>query len=85
MAFGTGPVPRVDKITGPGNIYVTLAKKEVYGYVDIDMIAGPSEIVVVADKSANQGMWLRIYCPRQSTIPWLHLFLSPTMRNCLKA
>ncbi len=53
MAFGTGPVPRVDKITGPGNIYVTLAKKEVYGYVDIDMIAGPSEIVVVADKSAN--------------------------------
>lgn len=53
MAFGIDPIPKVDKITGPGNIYVTLAKKEVYGYVDIDMIAGPSEVVVVADSSAN--------------------------------
>ena len=55
MAFGITPVPKVDKITGPGNIYVTLAKKEVYGYVDIDMIAGPSEVVVVADSSANKA------------------------------
>ncbi|HZJ57766.1 MAG TPA: histidinol dehydrogenase [Clostridia bacterium] len=54
MAFGIEPVPKVDKITGPGNIYVTLAKKEVYGYVDIDMIAGPSEVVVIADSSANR-------------------------------
>ena len=53
MAFGIDTIPKVDKITGPGNIYVTLAKKEVYGYVGIDMIAGPSEVVVVADESAN--------------------------------
>lgn len=53
FAFGTMSVPRVDKITGPGNIYVTMAKREVYGYVGIDMLAGPSEILVIADKSAN--------------------------------
>ena len=53
MAFGTETIPRVDKITGPGNIFVTLAKKEVYGHVDIDMLAGPSEILIVADKTAD--------------------------------
>ena len=53
LAYGTGTIPRVDKITGPGNIYVTLAKKEVYGIVDIDMIAGPSEVLVIADAGAN--------------------------------
>lgn len=53
LAFGVDSIAPVDKITGPGNIYVTLAKKEVYGYVDIDMIAGPSEIVVLADSSAK--------------------------------
>ena len=53
MAFGTETVPRVDKITGPGSIFVTLAKKEVYGHVDIDMLAGPSEILIVADKTAD--------------------------------
>ena len=53
MAFGTETVLRVDKITGPGNIFVTLAKKEVYGHVDIDMLAGPSEILIVADKTAD--------------------------------
>ena len=53
MAFGTETVPRVDKITGPGNIFVTLAKKEVYGHVDIDMLAGPSEILIVADETAD--------------------------------
>lgn len=53
MAFGTESIPRVDKITGPGNIFVTLAKKEVYGHVDIDMLAGPSEILIVADKTAD--------------------------------
>lgn len=52
MAFGTRTVPQVDKIVGPGNIFVTLAKKLVYGTVDIDMIAGPSEILVIADDSA---------------------------------
>lgn len=53
MAFGTETIPRVDKITGPGNIFVTLAKKAVYGHVDIDMLAGPSEILIVADESAD--------------------------------
>lgn len=53
MAFGTENIPRVDKITGPGNIFVTLAKKAVYGHCDIDMLAGPSEILIVADKTAD--------------------------------
>lgn len=53
MAFGTQTIPRVDKITGPGNIFVTLAKKAVYGHCDIDMLAGPSEILIVADKNAD--------------------------------
>ena len=53
MAFGTETVPRVDKITGPGNIFVTLAKKAVYGHCDIDMLAGPSEILIIADESAD--------------------------------
>ncbi|WP_080849094.1 histidinol dehydrogenase [Cytobacillus gottheilii] len=52
LAYGTETIPGVDKITGPGNIYVALAKREVYGDVDIDMIAGPSEIVVLADETA---------------------------------
>ena len=53
MAFGTESIPKVDKITGPGNIFVALAKKAVYGYVSIDSIAGPSEILVLADDTAN--------------------------------
>jgi len=53
MAFGTETIPRVDKIVGPGNIFVALAKRLVFGVVDIDMIAGPSEILIVADHSAN--------------------------------
>ena len=53
LAFGTESIPKVDKIVGPGNIYVALAKKAVYGYVSIDSIAGPSEILVLADESAN--------------------------------
>ena len=53
MAFGTESIPKVDKITGPGNIFVALAKKAVYGYVSIDSVAGPSEILVLADESAN--------------------------------
>ena len=53
MAYGTATVPRVDKIVGPGNIYVATAKRYVFGQVDIDMIAGPSEILVIADHTAN--------------------------------
>ena len=53
LAFGTESIPRVDKITGPGNIYVAMAKREVFGHVGIDMVAGPSEVLVVADDSAD--------------------------------
>ena len=53
LAYGTESIPRVDKIVGPGNIYVAAAKKLVFGQVDIDMIAGPSEILVIADQGAN--------------------------------
>ena len=53
LAFGTESIPKVDKIVGPGNIFVALAKKAVYGYVSIDSIAGPSEILVIADETAN--------------------------------
>jgi len=53
MAFGTESIPKVDKITGPGNIFVALAKKACFGHVSIDSIAGPSEILVIADESAN--------------------------------
>lgn len=53
MAFGTESIPKVDKITGPGNIFVALAKKACFGYVSIDSIAGPSEILVIADETAN--------------------------------
>ncbi len=53
LAFGTQSIPKADKITGPGNIYVALAKKAVYGHVSIDSVAGPSEILVLADETAN--------------------------------
>ena len=53
LAYGTESIPKVDKIVGPGNIYVTVAKRLVFGLVDIDMLAGPSEIVIVADSSAD--------------------------------
>lgn len=53
LAFGTESVPKVDKIVGPGNIYVATAKRQLYGTVDIDMIAGPSEILIIADETAN--------------------------------
>jgi histidinol dehydrogenase len=53
LAFGTKTIPRVDKIVGPGNIFVSEAKRQVFGFVDIDMLAGPSEVVVIADDSVN--------------------------------
>jgi histidinol dehydrogenase len=56
LAFGTESIPRVDKICGPGNIFVTLAKKKVYGIVDIDGLEGPSEVVIVADEKANPAL-----------------------------
>ena len=53
LAYGTATIPKVDVITGPGNIYVTLAKKQVYGFVGIDSLAGPSEVLIIADSQAN--------------------------------
>lgn len=53
LAYGTESIPRVDKVVGPGNIYVAMAKKLLYGTVDIDMIAGPSEVLIIADEEAN--------------------------------
>jgi histidinol dehydrogenase len=53
LAFGTQTIPKVDKIVGPGNIFVAIAKKLVFGFVDIDMIAGPTELVIIADKNGN--------------------------------
>ena len=53
MAFGTKTIAKVDKIVGPGNAYVTEAKRQVYGFVDIDMVAGPSEVAIIADHTAN--------------------------------
>lgn len=53
LAYGTRTIPRVDKIAGPGNLFISLAKKELYGQVDIDMFAGPSEIIILADSTAN--------------------------------
>jgi len=55
MAFGTASIPKVDKICGPGNIFVVLAKKLVYGVVDIDGLQGPSEVIIVADETADPG------------------------------
>ena len=57
LAFGTESIPKVDKIVGPGNIYVATAKRQLYGTVDIDMIAGPSEILILADDTANPGIF----------------------------
>ena len=53
MAIGTESIARVDKIVGPGNIFVTLAKRQAYGRVDLDMLAGPSEVLIIADDTAN--------------------------------
>lgn len=55
LTFGTKTIPKVDKIVGPGNVFVTLAKREAYGHVGIDMLAGPSEVLIIADETANHA------------------------------
>jgi histidinol dehydrogenase len=68
LAYGTQSIPRVDKIVGPGNIFVVLAKRQVYGVVDIDGLPGPTETLVIADAKADRSpptCW-----PRPSTTPW---------------
>ena len=84
LAYGTSCIPKVDKIVGPGNIYVALAKKAVYGHVSIDAIAGPSEILVIADELRIPGMWRQTFCPRQSTMNWPAPSLSPQARSWQK-
>jgi histidinol dehydrogenase len=74
LAYGTETVPKVDVITGPGNIYVTLAKKLVFGTVGIDSLAGPSEVLVIADQSANPSMWRLICWPRPNMTRWQQPF-----------
>ena len=76
MAYGTASIPKVDKIVGPGNIYVATAKRLVFGVVDIDMIAGPSEILVVADESANPAFIAATSYPRRSMMRWPLPYLS---------
>ena len=71
LAYGTETIRRVDKIVGPGNIYVALAKSQVFGDVGIDMIAGPSEVVVVADDDRGRRRSSPpISSPRPSTTRW---------------
>lgn len=74
MAYGTQTIPKVDKIVGPGNIYVATAKKMVFGVCGIDMIAGPSEILIIADETANPAYVAADLFLRQNMINWLHQF-----------
>ena len=72
LAYGTKKIKKVDKIVGPGNIFVSAAKKEVFGDVGIDMIAGPSEITVVADKFANSD-WIAADLLAQAELSLIHI------------
>ena len=76
LAYGTESVPKVDKIVGPGNIFVATAKKQVYGKVSIDMIAGPSEILVISDPTCDPAMSQLTFFLRLNTTEWQVLFLS---------
>jgi histidinol dehydrogenase len=81
LAYGTETIPGVNVIVGPGNIFVTLAKKIVAGTVGIDMIAGPSEILVIADGTAIQLSPLPIFSARRNMTPWPRRSWSPILRN----
>lgn len=85
LAFGTQSIPRVDKITGPGNIYVAAAKKLVYGICDIDMIAGPSEILVIADEGANPSYVAADLLSQAEHDPMASSILLTVDRNLLNA
>lgn len=66
MAYSTESIPKVEKIVGPGNIFVTAAKKLVYGEVDIEFPAGPSEVLILADKQLMQNILLQTYYHKQN-------------------
>ena len=70
MAYGSESVRRVDKIVGPGNIFVVLAKRAVYGAVDIEALPGPTETLVIADGKPTRAWWQPICWPRPSTTRW---------------
>ena len=84
LANGTESIPRVDKIVGPGNVFVATAKRLVFGKVDIDMIAGPSEILVIADEKANPKYIAADLMFRLNTIGWHHLFWLLHLRSYIK-
>ena len=73
LTYGAGFIPQVDKIVGPGNAFVAAAKKLAFGTVDIDMIAGPSEVLVIADHTANRPTLPPTCSVRPSTTSWLPL------------
>jgi histidinol dehydrogenase len=75
LAYGTETIPSVDKITGPGNRFVAAAKRAVFGQVGIDMIAGPSEILVYAEGEIMHNGWRWIYCLKLNMILWHKRFL----------
>ena len=83
LAYGTESIPKVDKIVGPGNIYVATAKKLLYGVVDIDMIAGPSEILVLQMKLQILNSLRLILCHRRNMMLWHRLFLLQQAKNLL--
>ena len=68
LAYGTKQIPRADKIVGPGNMYVAAAKRAVYGIVNIDMVAGPSELLVIADESPIPPIAQRTCCAKPNTM-----------------
>ncbi len=85
LAFGTESLPRVDKIVGPGNIWVTLAKKEVFGRVDIDLPAGPSEIAILADSSCDPDLAAADLLAQVEHGPGGRAFLITTSRRLIEA
>ncbi len=88
LAFGTETIPKVDKIVGPGNIFVTLAKKEIFGHAGIDMLAGPSEVLIIADDSANPSYVasdLLSQAEHTPGIPILVTFSEPLVEKVMEA
>ncbi len=85
LAYGTDTIPKVDKIVGPGNIYVALAKRSVYGHVSIDSIAGPSEILILADESANPRFIAADLLSQAEHDPLASAILVTTDRDLAKA
>lgn len=80
LAFGTKTIPKVDKIVGPGNAYVAEAKRQVYGFVDIDMIAGPTELVIIANKSSDQKFIISDLLAQKEHIGGQAILITPSKK-----